>query len=182
MAKKLHSKLEAPCGRACETELEIGHKTIGIITKNRERLETYIKERKLNSSDIRDAILDIVCKEKRHFSVQNLVAQVRLKHSDFGSATVYRNVAVFLEAQVIIEAFTNSKGVTFYEINRDIEHDHVQCLDCNKIFEFKNLNFEIEAEKSISNLSFTSPIAKNVFYAKCKLLDSNKLKGKEITP
>lgn len=148
-------------------ELTCGNKNEPILEKNRQRLEHFVAENHLNLSETRDKIMELVFQEDRHFSIQDLVATVRTHFPEIGFATIYRNVSLFLEAQILTEAFTNSKGTTFYELNRDVDHDHVQCLDCNKIFEFRLPKMDSQLRKTVANLSFKEPVTRNVVYAHC---------------
>lgn len=48
-------------------------------------------------------------------------------------ATIYRNLAVFVEQKVLREV-NIKKGVTHYELNKeDDHHQHFVCLDCDKV-------------------------------------------------
>ncbi len=164
-----------PCGRRISGELTCGDRSDVIIEKNRERLSRHSAENKLNASDTRDKILEIVLQQKKHFSIQDLVKLVRDDHAEIGFATIYRNVALFLEAGILIEAFSNSKGITFYELNREVEHDHVQCLDCNKIFEFRLPKLDLQVRRTVANLAFCEPVTRNVVYAHCELIKNKNL-------
>jgi Fur family ferric uptake transcriptional regulator len=177
---KLLNDLEVlPCGRETSGELTCGDKNDFILEKNRERLSRYSAENKLNSSETREKILNVVFNEKKHFSIQDLVSAVNKLHPEIGFATIYRNVALFFEAKILTEAFSNSKGITFYELNREVEHDHVQCLDCDKIFEFRLPKMDIELRRTVANLAFSSPITRNVVYAHCELLNTLKAEEKK---
>ncbi len=163
-----------PCGREIQGELTCGDKTEVILERNRERLERYAAENKLNASDTRDKIMETVFKEEKHFSIQYMVSTVRAKYPEIGFATIYRNVALLFEAGLLTEAYTNSKGITFYELNRDVDHDHVQCLDCNKIFEYRIPKADLQVRRTVANLSFSAPRTSNVVYAHCALIRSAK--------
>jgi Fur family ferric uptake transcriptional regulator len=156
-----------PCGRRTSGELTCGDKNEEILERNRERLEKFTAENKLNASDTRDKILEIVFKQQKHFSIQDMVGVVREVFPEIGFATIYRSVALFFEAHILTEAFTNSKGITFYELNREVEHDHVQCLDCNKIFEYRLPKVDLQVRRTVANLSFREPVTRNVVYAHC---------------
>jgi Fur family ferric uptake transcriptional regulator len=168
-SKKVSSSL-LPCGRESASELTCGDTNDLILQKNRERLEKFAAENKLNASETRDKILEIVFKQKNHFSIQGMVGTVREEFPEIGFATIYRSVALFLEAEVLTEAFTNSKGITFYELNREVEHDHVQCLDCHKIFEYRLPKVDLQVRRTVANLSFRAPVTRNVVYAHCDLI------------
>ncbi len=169
--KNLPTSERLPCGRVTEGELTCGDKNDEVLTRNRKRLEIHVAENKLNASETRDKILEIVFSEKKHFSIQDMVATVRKKHQEIGFATIYRNVALFFDANILTEAFTNSKGITFYELNREVEHDHVQCLDCNKIFEYRLPKVDMQMRRTVANLSFKTPVSRNVVYAHCEFLN-----------
>lgn len=170
--KKQKSKIMLlPCGRATPSgELTCGDKNDLVIEKNRERLQVFTALKKLNMSDTREKILQAVLAVTEHFSIQDMVSIIKGNNPEIGYATIYRNVALFLEAKILMEAFTNSKGITFYELNREVEHDHVQCLDCSKIFEYRLPKVDLQVRKTVANLAFSAPVTRNVVYAHCELL------------
>ncbi len=80
--------------------------------------------------------------ETRHMSAEDVYREV-LKDSDpVGLATVYRVLAQFVEAGLVVRhQFEGDKSV--FELNDAAHHDHMVCVKCGLVIEF--VNREIEA-------------------------------------
>ncbi len=61
--------------------------------------------------------------------------------SDVGLATVYRVLAQFEQAGLLVRGnFESGKAV--YELDEGEHHDHLVCLDCGKVEEFYDAEIE----------------------------------------
>ena len=87
-------------------------------------------------------ILEIFQKGTRRHMTADDVFQVLLEErSDVGLATVYRVLAQFEQADILIRSHFES-GKAVYELNEGQHHDHLVCLDCGKVEEFYDAEIE----------------------------------------
>ena len=87
-------------------------------------------------------ILEIFQKGTRRHMTADDVFQVLLEErSDVGLATVYRVLAQFEQADILIRSHFES-GKAVYELNEGQHHDHLVCLDCGKVEEFYDTEIE----------------------------------------
>jgi Fur family ferric uptake transcriptional regulator len=87
-------------------------------------------------------ILEIFQKGTRRHMTADDVFQVLLEErSDVGLATVYRVLAQFEQADILIRSHFES-GKAVYELNEGQHHDHMVCLDCGKVEEFYDAEIE----------------------------------------
>ena len=79
--------------------------------------------------------------KQRHMTAED-VLRVLLEHrSDVGLATIYRVLAQFKQADILVRShFESEKAV--YELNEGQHHDHLVCLDCGKVEEFYDAEIE----------------------------------------
>jgi Fur family ferric uptake transcriptional regulator len=79
--------------------------------------------------------------QHRHMSAEDVHKVLHEEHSDVGLATVYRVLAQFEQADILIRShFESDKAV--YELNEGQHHDHLVCLDCGRVEEFFDAEIE----------------------------------------
>lgn len=104
-----------------------------------ERLQAVVKERGLKSSATRDKVARAALATSGHFSVDELVADLRAQGSaDVHTATVYRVLPLLVEAGLLQLTLVSNREGTRYEraFERD-HHDHLICTTCGKVVEFE---------------------------------------------
>lgn len=78
----------------------------------------------------------------RHLSAEDVYKLLLAENLDVGLATVYRVLTQFEQAGLLSRNhFETGKAV--FELNQGSHHDHLVCLDCNRVEEF----FDEEIEK-----------------------------------
>lgn len=79
--------------------------------------------------------------QMQHFSAEDIYKILLEQGSDIGLATVYRVLNQFEEVDILIRHnFDVNKAV--FELNMNHQHDHIICMDCGKVFEFKDSEIE----------------------------------------
>ena len=87
-------------------------------------------------------ILEIFQKgQQRHMTAEDVFRVLLLEHSDVGLATVYRVLAQFEQADILVRSHFES-GKAVYELNEGQHHDHLVCLDCGRVEEFFDAEIE----------------------------------------
>ena len=134
----------------------------------RERLARWIAERGLKSTRQRDLIADTFFDASGHLSVDELLAQVALRDSNIGAATVYRTMKILAEAG-LASARHFDDGQTRYEaaIGRH-HHDHLICTSCHAIIEFENERIEELQDLVAHAHGFTVTRHKLELYGLCR--------------
>lgn len=104
----------------------------------RQVLEEYLRERGQKMTQPREAVLAAFLKLERHVSAEELLAAARRIDPSIGQATVFRTIKLFAEAGLAREACSD-EGVKRYEhAYRHEHHDHLVCIGCGAIVEFKD--------------------------------------------
>lgn len=112
----------------------------------------------------------------QHFSAEDIYKVLLEKGSDIGLATVYRVLNQFDEAGILTRHnFDANKAV--FELNFNHQHDHIICMDCGKVFEFKDPEIE-RRQREISQKHGIELANHSLYlYGKCSDIqhcDSNK--------
>ncbi|ATW42880.1 fur [Glaesserella parasuis D74] len=86
-------------------------------------------------------LMQITRDSMRHFSAEDIYKLLLERQSEIGLATVYRVLNQFEEVGILTRHnFDSNKAV--YELNMNHQHDHIICMDCGKVFEFKDSEIE----------------------------------------
>lgn len=86
----------------------------------------------------RRLVLDLVrASSERHLSAEDVYRLLLKQGSDVGLATVYR-VLSQLESAGLLSRNVFESGKALYEVNEGGDHDHLVCLGCGRVDEFRN--------------------------------------------
>ena len=122
-----------------------------INVKNRELKEVrrYLYERGLKHSLKRHTIADLFFKEDKHTSVEELYDEVKGIDPDISFSTVYRALKLLEKAGLAVSR-RFMDGITRFEpVHPGEHHDHLICVKCGRIIEFKDEKIE-EMQKEIA--------------------------------
>lgn len=99
-----------------------------------------LKKVGLKITEPRLTILDLMQKNRdsmQHFTAEDVYRLLIEAGEEIGLATVYRVLNQFDEAKILVRHnFEGNKSV--FEINLKDHHDHIICVDCGRVFEFKD--------------------------------------------
>ena len=132
-----------------------------------DRLNAHLSSKGLKSSEQRSKIALAVQAWKGHFRVQDIAKTVQEAHAEIGPATVYRAINLFREAGLLKETLVGESGETVFEVSDGDHHDHIVCLDCDRIFEFHDEGIEALQDKVAMGMGFKPERHRHVVYAHC---------------
>ena len=140
--------------------------------KEKQLLKNYLSEKNLRGSSKRNTILKIFLKEEGHITAEELYQKVSNEDSSIGIATVYRTLKLFREAG-LARMSRFKKGDAQYEHNYlHSHHDHLICMKCGKIIEFKNPDIEENQEKIARRHKFKITSHRLELYGTCSKCSS----------
>lgn len=114
-----------------------------------EKLKNKLSAHNYRLTSQREAILKVfAANQRKHFSAEELLAEVKKINPDLGLATIYRNLELFCSLGMTHQLdFNNS--YKYYELNvQNQHHHHFICQKCGKIIEFNDRVLE-EFEKRL---------------------------------
>lgn len=132
-----------------------------------DQLRAYLEKEGLKYSDQRWKIAKFILTSTGHFNAQDIVREVVKAYPGIGAATVYRNIKVLCDAQILRETLVDAGGRVIYEPYDEGHHDHIVCLDCGEIFEFHDPKIEAQQEAVTEALGFTEVRHRHVLFARC---------------
>lgn len=91
--------------------------------------------------------------DNRHLSAEDLYRQLKDHHEDVGLATVYRVLTQFESAGLVVRHhFEDGRAV--FELDRGPHHDHIVCVNCGRVDEFRDDTIEKRQQQRAEELGF----------------------------
>jgi len=101
------------------------------------RFEAFLRTRDLRMTSQRREILLLAWGTHEHFTAEQMDGWVRARDASVSRATVYRTLALLVEGG-FLATIDRGHGQTLYEhILGHSHHDHMLCLSCGRIIEFR---------------------------------------------
>ena len=122
----------------------------------RRRFEEHLRSKSLKFTSQRERIFEWIFQTHQHFTADTLHAYLKEEEgSRVSRATVYRTLRL-LEEGGFVESLDTGRGELVYEhILGHAHHDHLVCIDCGKIEEFRNELIERLQEEAAETRGFT---------------------------
>jgi len=116
------------------------------VDKSIDNFRQYLRERGFKLTPERQAVLMQVLSFRGHFDVDQLYEKVKKYNRKVSRATVYRLIPHLIDSGVITETLRCQGRISYEKIQGESRHDHIVCLGCGKVIEFrdKKLQFLID--------------------------------------
>jgi Fur family transcriptional regulator, ferric uptake regulator len=106
-------------------------------------LEGYLRERGQKMTSPRETVLDAFLAMERHVTAEELLEAARRIDPGIGQATVFRTIKLLAEAGLAREACPDDGARHFEHAYRHEHHDHLVCVACGAVLEFKDEAIEL---------------------------------------
>lgn len=136
---------------------------------NKEKtFQAYLHEKGLKSTRQRNDIVIFFLQKDKHFTVEELYREIQKNDPKIGYATVYRTLKLLVKAKLAVEHQFGEGGIIRFEpVHKGEHHDHLICLKCGKIIEFKNDQIEQLQRKVAREYNFKLTDHQLVLYGYC---------------
>ena len=144
------------------------------------RIYDFIEKKGLRKTVQRDAIIKAAFSTDEHYTAEELLSMARSIEPSVSRATVYRTLPLLVESGVLKE-MDFGKEYKFYDPNfaEHPHHNHLICVDCDKIVEFEDRNIETMEDCITKRLGFSAANKMIRIEAKCdRLKDHGECKNK----
>ena len=144
----------------------------------------YLRENDLPITAQRLAIAEIIFGSANHLSAEDVMVELGRRGAYAGTATVYRTLELLLRSGLAVER-DFGEGFKRYETAHGIpHHEHLQCIVCGRIVEFRDDRLEEMTKLIAANNDFERTGHKLVITgicASCRALKSaaDERSGKE---
>ena len=138
------------------------------VEKEMEIFEDLLKKDGLKVTAQRLLVAEKIFSLHSHFTAESLSDMFKDKRDEISKATIYRILSIMVKANLLIEN-DFGKDYKYYEhIIGHEHHDHIICMDCNRIVEFFDSKIEELQEKIAESNDFTIKGHSLNIYANCK--------------
>jgi Fur family ferric uptake transcriptional regulator len=122
----------------------------------KKRFLEFLEQKQLRVTAQRRAIIETVFDTEEHFTAEQLLEWSREKDKSVSRATVYRTLPLLTESGLVRE-MDFGKDSKIYDPNYAAHpnHNHIICLDCEKIVEFEDAKIEKLEEEISQHLGFS---------------------------
>ena len=118
------------------------------------RFEDFLRQKELRMTQQRREVLLLAWSTHDHFTAEEMFSWVRKEGGSASRATVYRTLGLLVEGG-FLAALERGQGQILYEhILGHQHHDHMICLSCSKIIEFRNAEIERLQEEECERSGF----------------------------
>lgn len=140
----------------------------------REKLDDFIRRKGLRRTTQRDRIISEVFAREEHFSAEELFDRIRKSDENTSRATVYRTLALLVEADLLRLIDLGDDHATYDPNFLDKpSHNHLLCVDCGKVVEFEDPGIEVLSTCVTRRLGFHAVRQAVKIEATCEQLRKN---------
>ncbi len=131
-------------------------------------LRRYIEQHGLKMTSQRKKILEVFLRMQGHFTSEELYARVKRANSRVGYTTVYRTLRLLCECGLADERHFKDGLTRFEPAHARRHHDHLVCMGCGKITEFRNDSIERLQRQVAEEYGFELLDHRHEMYGRCK--------------
>jgi len=139
-----------------------------------ERLDEFIRRKRLRRTSQRETIVKAAFSKDDHFTAEELFDRVRKTDADTSRATVYRTLSLLVEADLLREIDLGDNQTTYDPNFLDKpSHNHLVCIDCGRVVEFEDAHIDLMNDCITRRLGF-KPVRQSIkIEANCEQLRLN---------
>jgi Fur family transcriptional regulator, ferric uptake regulator len=128
----------------------------------------YLREQGLPVTQQREAVAEVVFSSDEHLSVDDIERTLRRSGDRIGKATIYRTLDLLVRSK-LVEEHDFGEGFRRYEhrLSRQPDHDHLICLECAAVMEFKSRELRELQDRVASERGFLPHRHKLEIYGLC---------------
>lgn len=132
------------------------------------RFQKLLTSKKLKFTSERKQILEEVLRLKEHFDADGLYAIVKDSGMRISRDTVYRTIPLLLECGVIQKSVGDGRREYFERTGVKGHHDHMVCINCGRVIEFRSESIEEIQEKVCKDHGFSLLFHDHRLFGRCK--------------
>lgn len=118
------------------------------------QLKALLDSKGLKLTHERQQLLEEILKTKHHFDADSLYETLKNQGVRISRDTVYRTLPLLLECGVVQKSVGDGRREYFERVGAKGHHDHMVCIRCSRILEFKSDEIETLQEAMCQKYGF----------------------------
>ncbi len=108
------------------------------IARAEEACAAYLKSHGIKYTKPRRVILRAALKQPVHFDAEQLLALLHQSGERVAKATIYRTLPLLVECGILKQVRLSDNQLHYEHVLEESPHDHMVCIRCGRIIEFKS--------------------------------------------
>jgi Fur family transcriptional regulator, ferric uptake regulator len=97
----------------------------------------FLRRKKFRITQERYKVLDRIAELDRHFNADELYVYMNTKGDGVSRATIYSTLDLLTKSNILVRHRFQGESAHFELASRMPNHDHLMCMECGRIVEFR---------------------------------------------
>ena len=128
----------------------------------------YLEKNQQRKTNERFHILEEIYLRTDHFDAESLFVELKKKKFQISRATVYNTLELLVECELVTKHQFGNNMARYEKSYGYRQHDHLICLDCNKVMEFCDPRIHQISTRMGDLLNFEIPHHSLILYGHCR--------------
>lgn len=137
----------------------------------RQVFTNYLEKNQQRKTNERFVILEEIYSRNDHFDAESLFTELKKKNHQISRATVYNTLELLVVCELVTKHQFGNNMARYEKSYGYRQHDHLICLDCNKVMEFCDPRIHQISTRMGDLLNFDIPHHSLILYGHCRGCD-----------
>lgn len=124
------------------------------IDQLKQQFAEYLRRKKYRNTQERYKVLDRIAEIDRHFNADELYMYMNTKGDHISRATVYSTLDLLTKCSILMKHRFQGDSAHFELASRMPDHDHLICVECGHIVEFREKQIDAIRNQVAAGLGF----------------------------